>query len=245
MKTSLRGALGIAAAMLLAACASAGTKRISGTVADSSGEMANGADVGTVWTITKDSFEAKGKLRTDRTGRFSGEVDVNTGATMVLAMDKQRKNAALVLLDEAQIGKPIKLQMQPLGTVSADLDLSAFDARSSQAIKVTIVTEPEALPILVDDKASPMLSYKLPRGSYAISIEAPNAEKIEEKFELSADATKAELGKFKVRPTREFAKAKAEALPAITISDARGVGTDFKLESLKGKWVMIEFWGFW
>lgn len=245
MRTSLRGALGIAAVLAFAACATAETKRISGTVVDAAGKEASGVEVGTVWTITKNSFEPKGKIRTDRTGRFSGEVDIADGGTMVLAMDKQRKYAALTILDAAQIGKPMKLKLEPLATVKADLDLSAFDGHSKRPIKATIVTEPDGLPFMVDDTASAMISYKLPLGSYAITIETQDGQSIEEKFVLSATETKADLGKFKVKPTREFAKAKADALPAITITDARGVAKDFTLEQWKGKWVFVEFWGFW
>src|SRR5262249_30271968 len=31
----------------------------------------------------------------------------------------------------------------------------------------------------------------------------------------------------------------------IELTDARGVGKDFKLQNLKGKWVLIDFWGWW
>lgn len=35
--------------------------------------------------------------------------------------------------------------------------------------------------------------------------------------------------------------------PAMEIecAEARGVPADFRIEALRGKWVLIEFWGFW
>jgi hypothetical protein len=40
-------------------------------------------------------------------------------------------------------------------------------------------------------------------------------------------------------------KHKGRELPPWTISDARGVPKTVKYSDFKGKWVLLEFWGFW
>jgi thiol-disulfide isomerase/thioredoxin len=42
----------------------------------------------------------------------------------------------------------------------------------------------------------------------------------------------------------DYRKCFGKEPPEIFFSDARGVGTDFRLASLRGKWVLLDFWGF-
>ena len=33
--------------------------------------------------------------------------------------------------------------------------------------------------------------------------------------------------------------------PELTVTEARGIGKDVKLSDFKGRWLLIEFWGYW
>ena len=43
----------------------------------------------------------------------------------------------------------------------------------------------------------------------------------------------------------EIAKHVGKEPPPLRVTDARGLNTGVRLADLKGKWVLIEFWGFW
>lgn len=42
-----------------------------------------------------------------------------------------------------------------------------------------------------------------------------------------------------------WAQSSQKLAPEIKVTDARGIGKDVTLASLKGKWVVLEFWGHW
>lgn len=42
-----------------------------------------------------------------------------------------------------------------------------------------------------------------------------------------------------------FAQSAGKSAPAWHISEARGVEKSAKLEDYRGKWVIVDFWGFW
>lgn len=42
-----------------------------------------------------------------------------------------------------------------------------------------------------------------------------------------------------------WAQSAGKPAPEIRVSDARGIGKDVTLASLKGKWVVLEFWAHW
>jgi hypothetical protein len=45
--------------------------------------------------------------------------------------------------------------------------------------------------------------------------------------------------------TVALAQKVGDPAPELNITAARGIGKDTKLADLKGKWVVIEFWGHW
>lgn len=238
-----RVCIGSLAAISLAAIALAGTKRISGTVVGADGKELANAEVSASWSLVKGAFEAKDKLKTDRTGRFSGEVEVPDGKVLLMAMDKDRKSGALLVATPEQLAKPLKLQVRPLIAVSGSLDLSEFgsDAPGEAEVVVSI----DGVQFFADKVKGGKLSYRLPAALYDMEVSVANGEALDEPFELAADTQKHDLGKLKLRPSRDFAKAQAGKAPKITVSDVINTSKSIKLEDYKGKWVFLEFWAHW
>jgi len=61
---------------------------------------------------------------------------------------------------------------------------------------------------------------------------------------LRADQPELDLKTIDV-PATVIARHKGKAPPAWKVTDARGVKKDVTLADFKGKWVLVEFWGFW
>lgn len=243
MIIGLRGALGVAAAVLLAATTMAETKRVSGSVVGPDGKDAANVDVASTWTITKDKLEPKQKIRTDRTGRFSGEIEVGKEDAIVMAVDKDRKNGAIAVVKAADLGKPVKLKLEPLAKLSGGADFSGFE-KAPADFEFKLSPKGAKSSLIAEKVKGSAFAYRLPIGEYSIELKAADAEDYTDEIEVVADKG-ADLGQIKVKPDPNYVKAQFGKTPKITITDARGVPKDFKLESLKGKWVLIEFWGFW
>lgn len=244
MIIGLRGALGVAATVLLAATTMAETKRVSGSVVGADGKDAANVDVASTWTITKDKLEPKQKIRTDRTGRFSGEVEVGKEDAIVMAVDKDRKNGAIAVVKAADLGKPIKLKLEPLAKLSGGADFSAFE-KAPADFEFKLAPKGSKSSLISEKVKGTAFAYRLPIGEYTIELKAKDAEDYSDEIELVADKAGLDVGPIKIKPDQAYVKAQFGKPAKITVTDARGVPKDFKLESLKGKWVLIEFWGFW
>jgi thiol-disulfide isomerase/thioredoxin len=72
---------------------------------------------------------------------------------------------------------------------------------------------------------------------------------------VPADEAVVDLGTFDIQLTTtgrlqmasqrgDYRKCFGKAPPEISVTDARGVGPDFPLSSLRGKWVLLDFWSF-
>ena len=86
--------------------------------------------------------------------------------------------------------------------------------------------------------------FLLPVGKYNLKIYGEDINGLNKPVNLDADRSTHELGNIDLEAT-PIAKLKGKPLPAFQITDARGVKPDVALSAYKGKWVYIEFWGFW
>ena len=53
-----------------------------------------------------------------------------------------------------------------------------------------------------------------------------------------------DLGTLDLTPTA-ITRSIGKRLPPWTVTDARGVAKTVTLDDFRGKWVLLEFWGFW
>ena len=44
---------------------------------------------------------------------------------------------------------------------------------------------------------------------------------------------------------KEIAKMYGKKPPELTVTDARGLNKDVRISQFAGRWLLIEFWGFW
>jgi hypothetical protein len=87
-------------------------------------------------------------------------------------------------------------------------------------------------------------SLRLPPGDYRFTLRATDCVAASKTATVAADAKEVDLGATDLAPT-VLARLYGKAPPEWTVSDARGVDKTLKLADLKGKWVLIEFWGYW
>ena len=90
----------------------------------------------------------------------------------------------------------------------------------------------------------PSFSFRLPPGDYQLRTVSREYEPVAKTISLKPNALDVDLGTIDV-PIDFITKHKGKTLPPWHVTDARGVSKDVKLSDFKGKWVLLEFWGYW
>jgi hypothetical protein len=97
---------------------------------------------------------------------------------------------------------------------------------------------------LVHVRCRGTFSLQLPPGDYQLSYRAPDCIAAKGSASVTAGATELDLGTTDLEPTM-LSQLSGKAPPEWSVSDARGVSRSVKLADYRGKWVLLEFWGFW
>lgn len=244
MKFRLRMILSAMAAFAPLTAALGGEKTISGVVVDAKGRPAPAVQLAVEWTASGKELrlEPRQKIESDAAGRFSGKVPTGECMLAVLALDKDRKTGAVKLVPEADIEKPMTLQLGPLITASAEIVIGEFEKKPG-SVAVDVQVPPASPSILKFEIAETKLALRLPVGSYALTVRAADADDAATEMDLDADEPDYDCGKLAVEP--KVGKGAEKLAPALVVSDAIGVDKSVKLSDYKGKWVLIEFWGYW
>jgi hypothetical protein len=242
----LSGVALVAVLSVLTTAALAEDKPISGQVFDAAGQGVANVEVAVGWNCTDKSnrLEPAQKIRTDRTGRFSGVVPCGDKPVPVMALDKERKLGSLVIVKPANLGKVIKMTLAPLATVNGEIDLS--DAGDVKTVKLDVLVKPDNVNLLSFEAKGAKVALSLPVGEYEIIASAPGCDSGMTEFEIDADENEVTIAALKPSLKMDMpADAGKKLPPALTVTDAKGVSKDVKLADYKGKWVVLEFWGFW
>ena len=85
---------------------------------------------------------------------------------------------------------------------------------------------------------------RLPPGDYSFYMYGADVNSVTVDRFIEGDEGEIDLGTIDLEATA-IAKLYGKSCPELKISDARGVKPDFKLADLRGKYVLIEFWGSW
>lgn len=240
----IRGFLVAATLLAFVGVCPAEDKTITGTVMDAKGQPAPGVEIAVGWNCDAKSkrLEPAQKIKTDGTGGFSGSVPCDQGLVAILALDKDRSAGAIKVFPIADFSKSLKLELGPLVNISGDLVADNF-ATNPSSFEIEIQAQPESVGIIKFDTDATKLKMALPVGSYRMLVSAKDAERAETEFELSNDEPQYDIGKIKISP--KAGKAAGKGAPFFKVTDAIGVSKDMKLSDYKGKWVLIDFWGYW
>lgn len=227
----------------LAGSAGADEKQIMGTVVDEKGQPVGGVELAVGWKCTGDNkIEPEQKLKSDRTGRFFGKIPCEDATIALVAFDKDRKRAGMALVEPVDISKSITVELKAAVEVSGEFEMGRF-ADKPKALKLEFTLLPKGIRVLTGEETGRGFRVMLPPAEYHIAVSAKGAETAETDFDIRGGDAKFAVDKLEIEPTD--ANAAAPALPQLSLTEARGVSEKVQLSDFKGKWVLLEIWGYW
>lgn len=214
--------------------------QVTGTVLDADGKPAADVSVAASWCGFDGVLEPNGGTTTKADGAFAFSAQTDD-AVVVLAMNKARTLGGIQLLKNGK-STPLTIKLAPLIEVRGEFTCSDLGKPLARAMLYPILL-PEKVYAAEFAARSGAFSLKLPPGSYLFNCYGTDTEEIDKPIELRADTPVYDL---KVDlPATPMAKHYGKAPPEWNFSAARGIDKNVKLADLKGKWVFLEFWGFW
>jgi hypothetical protein len=203
------------------------------------------ADVGLFWQVKDGAMIAAAEkpTRTDAAGKAVLAVDNWNQKRPVLVLSADRKLGAVVGVEKGDEGKERTVTLGPTVRVTAKLECKELNAKPVWAN--TLVT-PEGFGgyFTQDGGTTASFAFVLPAGKYTFRSYGTDVEDARQTVTLSADRPVHDFGTIDLKASA-IAKMKGKAPAEWVVADARGVKADVKLADYKGKWVYIEFWGFW
>jgi hypothetical protein len=242
-----RYVLAIASLATGTSIALAGTFTVTVKVVDADKNAVAKADVATFWNVKdgamKPSEDKSLATVTDADGRAVLRIEDWGRKRAVLVLSPDRKLGGMVGVSKANDGKEVSVTLRPTVRVKGTLMCKELNFKPAWAN--TIVTLSGFGGYFAQDiTKSATLDFVLPAGTYTLSSYGGDVVGTKQTITLAADRLEHDCGTIDLKAS-PIAKLRGKTAPDWFIADARGVKADVKLADYKGKWVYIEFWGFW
>jgi thiol-disulfide isomerase/thioredoxin len=225
--------------------------KVKGRVVDANGKPVVGADVASFWSAGEDDApkESKGKqspfggAKTDGEGNFTVKVNFYGRDAALLAMDSDRTLGGTKVVPVAAAGRAVEIRVAPLVRVHGKIESKDL-GRAVPWTNVYINLMPGKIRLLQNSSLKAEFSMLLPPGEYNMNAYGSDVKGINKPLALRAGESNLDLGVLDL-PATMIARHVGKELPPWSLTDARGVKKDVTLADYRGKWVLVDFWGYW
>lgn len=215
--------------------------KVTGRVVDAAGKPVAGAEVAAFWTTEKGKMTPYKGTTTNAEGRFALTVAFYGRAQVLLALDKERKTGGLIVVEPKGAAKPVEIKLAPLIHFHGRFDCKELNTRPKWS-NVYVLSGQARIAMCISEEAS--FSFQLPPGTYKFWAYGTDIQDLKKDITLESGKPDLDMGTIDL-PATILARHKGKAPPAWHVTDARGVKKDVKISDFKGKWVLLEFWGYW
>jgi thiol-disulfide isomerase/thioredoxin len=225
--------------------------KVKGRVLDGVGKPVSGADVGGFWSVGEDDTATADKqiqspiggVKTDADGRFTVKVDFYGRPAALLAIDSRRTVGGTAVVAVADAKREVEIRLKPLVRVHGNFESKDL-GRAVSWTNVYINLLPGKIRMLQNSSRRAEFSILLPPGEYHMNAYGSDVTGINKELTLRADLPDVDLGRLNL-PAAFLARHQGTELPPWKLADARGVKKDVTLADYRGKWVLVDFWGYW
>lgn len=225
-----------------------GPVKVTGKVVDEQGKPVSGAAIASSWIRSfrgkaADTLRPMEDWATGPDGTFAVELQLYGRDTALLAMDRERKRGGLAVVRAKQPGEPVTITLGPLSRVHGTFSCSDLGA-APKWTNVYLSDKRSGSRVVMNESEQASFDVLLPVGTYQLWAYGTDVADLRKEIEVKPGMADLDLKTLDL-PATIIARHKGKAPPAWNVTDARGVGKDVKLADFKGKWVLMEFWGFW
>ena len=180
---------------------------------------------------------------TDESGKAPLRADNWNQKRAALVFSADRKLGGIVGVSKEEDGKELTVTLGPTVRVKGKLECKELNFKPVWA-NTMIRPDGFRLDFAQNVTQSAEVEFVLPAGKYVFGSYGLDVTMTRKDVTVPKDKTEIDVGTIDLKPTN-IAKLKGKTPPDWVIADARGAKADVKLADFKGKWVYIEFWGFW
>jgi thiol-disulfide isomerase/thioredoxin len=206
-----------------------------GSVVDERGNPVRSVEIAPFWlggSRTESGFRAFGAVRSDALGSF--EIELGRFPATLFAVDSDGRRGAIVVVSDTPGN--IRIELQPLWRVGYRFEGPSLTDLSQSRIML----KPASGPIFSQIAGATEGDLLLPPGGYALSVSSPGGKQTDVGFEV----TDHDLTLRPIPLGMGIAQFYGHAAPEL--KDAEAVNArSFSPEGLRGKWVLVYFWGYW
>jgi hypothetical protein len=229
--------------LLAPVTAEAGRKKVSGSIARS-GKPVSDVELGWAWRVQGDLLIPGKTVKVDERGAFETDLEFGPAPRVLVAYDRERKFGGFAVIKEEEADRPVRIQLAPVTRLKGTLICPGLGTKLEDASVRLHAGEGSSLGIIEASLEGAEFVLPVPPGSYVLYVSSPYSEFLSLNITLKPSDRVTSLGRIKLTPT-VVAKHYGKPPPAIQVSEARGVSPKVKLADYKGKWVLLEFWGYW
>jgi thiol-disulfide isomerase/thioredoxin len=234
----------VAFILATASRAEAGTiVKVAGRVVDAMGNPVAGARIAEFWFAEQTGpLEPSKPAVSAREGQFSLEVEFYDQDALVMAVDSTGTRGGVATVTAKSPQEPIEIPLVPLVEVRGRYASERSDRPLGETY-VTISVSAGDLRVAAGRSRAAEFAMKLPPGRY--KVQASEYWHARDEREITLDpGTRVDLGEMKLQ-LKTSTRLLGKPAPAWHITDARGVPKNVQPADFRGKWVVLEFWGYW
>jgi hypothetical protein len=214
-------------------------------VVDAQDKPVANARVGTHWDVQNGAMKtfSDKPIVTDATGKVPLTVDNWKEKRPVLVLSADRLSGAIVGVSKDDDGKELTVRLGPTVRVKGKLECKELGHKPEWA---NTVVHPDGFRAYFVQHVgtSAEFNFVLPAGKYKFHSYGTDVEDVRRTETITADRPDHDFGVIDMQASA-IGRLKGKVPPEWVIADARGAPADVRLGGQKGKWVYIEFWGYW
>ena len=222
-------------------CGSAGTFTVTLNVLDSDRKPVSNATAAWFWNFEKGTMKPSRSVTSDERGKALLEVDDWNRPRAVLIMSADRKLGSTIAISNEN--REVTVTLVPTVRVKGKLECKELDFKPPWA-NTLVIPDGVTSQVMQQMGESAEFDFMLPAGKYTLRSYGTDVESRRDPITLSADQPEYDLGTLDLKPSA-IARLKGKPAPNWKVTDVRGIKKSAKISDYKGKWVYLEFWGFW
>ena len=203
------------------------------------------ADAATMWRVKGDAMTPSINAGvTGPDGKVTLRIDDWNEVRPVLVLSADRALGGVVPAGRADAGKELRVVLTPTIKVKGVMDCPELGGKLATTIIYLNAAEHRA-PFIEATCPGGAFGFTLPAGQFRMMQYGTDiVDKNKVPLDLDGSRSEVDLGTahFEAAP---MAKLRGKPAPELTLTAARGVKPDFKFAEYRGKWVVLDFWGFW